>query len=123
MTRHASLTPLSAPLLRGRSLLAAAVLPLVFTACAPNTSKTSPAGESFVNRVQRECSNKRFGGLSVSDLMNSVSPRYSAYLVDITARYGQGTLSWDDYVRGVMTVNGGGGPESTALTCIKAQKS
>ncbi len=122
MPRHASLAPSATPATRTCGRLAAAVLLLALAACATGTSKTSPANDAFVAKVQRECGTKHLGALSVNDLMNVVSPRYSAYFVEITARYGQGALSWTDYVCGVMTVNGGGGSESAGLTCIQAQK-
>lgn len=122
MSRLASLPPKSATALRTCAGLNAALLALVFTACAPDTSKTRPTGDAFATQVLRECGTKHLGALSVSDLMNTVSPRYSAYFVQITARYGQGTMSWNDYVRAVVTVHGGGDGESAGLTCIKAQK-
>lgn len=122
MPRHARLSPSAAALDRTRTLLIAVLLALLFAACAPDTSKNSAAGDAFASKVLRECGSKHLGVLSISDLMNIVSPRYSAFFVQITSRYGQGTMSWDEYVRGVMTVNGGGDAESVGLSCIRAIK-
>lgn len=122
MPRDALLST-SAPLLhRVRAGLIAVLLPFALVACASDASKSSPSSNVFAKKVLDECGSKHLGALSISDLMNPVSPRYSAYLVSITSRFGQGGMTWDEYVRGVMTVEGGGGQESPGLSCIKALK-
>ena len=105
---------------RARLLFGAAVLPLVFAACAPDAWKVNPTYDAFLNKVQQVCGNKSMGEPTVNDLMNQDSPMYSVYFVDLTSRFVLGKISQQDYVSGVMSV--GGGRESEGLKCILAQK-
>jgi hypothetical protein len=107
--------------IRSRLLLGAAMLPLVFAACAPDAWTGNPTYDTFLNKVQRVCGNKNIGGATVNDLLNQDSSMYSAFFVDLTSRYDLGKISQQDYVSGVMSV--GGGSESEGLKCIVAQKS
>jgi hypothetical protein len=106
--------------IRACLLFGAAMLPLVFAACAPDAWKANPAYDSFLNKVQQACGNKSIGEATVNDLMNQDASTYSAYFVDLTSRYDLGKISQQDYVAGVMSV--GGGRESEGLKCIVAQK-
>jgi hypothetical protein len=106
--------------IRTRLLFCAAMLPLVFAACAPDAWKANPTYGTFLNKVQQVCGNKNIGEATVNDLLNQDSPTYSAYFVDLTSRYDLGKISQQDYVNGVMSV--GGGSESEGLKCIVAQK-
>jgi hypothetical protein len=106
--------------IRFRLRVAAAMLALAFTACAPDARKANPAYDAFVNKVQRACGNLSIGEPTVNDLLNQDSTTYSVYFVDLTSRWGLGKISTPDYVQGVMSV--GGGRESAGLKCILAQK-
>lgn len=105
---------------RTRLLFGAALLPLVFAACAPDLWKANPNYDAFLNQVQRVCGNKSMGEPTVNDLLNQDSSMYSVFFVDITSRYALGKISQQDYISGVISV--GGGRESEGLKCILAQK-
>ena len=97
------------------------LLPLAFSACAPNAWKNNPNIDAFMNRVMQNCQMQNLGQLTVGDLMNQDLPTFSALFFDMLSRFDAGSMSAPDFAAGVASATQIR-EDAPGIRCIIAQK-
>ena len=76
-----------------RSGLAALCSVVLVAACAPDAWKSSPAYDSFLDQVQKDCYYQRIGTINVGDLLNNPGTMQATYFMDVTSRLYAGQIT------------------------------